>query len=177
MVTDPPSDSSGSTVPTEQQTPVGVEDSTGTQVNPATESSLTSTLSREIASWTAGTLAVEQQTPVGIEDSTGTQVDPRTDEYGQSTGSADVAANGDAILSPTVPGRPEAVTIFTSGEAAHDVSVQFGDGAGNYINRTFSSSSGVVFERVDVASDDIQITITDTSGGSNNSVSYRAMVI
>lgn len=69
-------DVSAATVPTEQQTPVGVENTGGTQVDPATEGSLTSTLSREIASWTAGTLAVEQQTPVALEDTTGTQIDP-----------------------------------------------------------------------------------------------------
>lgn len=33
---DPPIDASGSTVPTEQQTPVGIEDSTGTQIDPLT---------------------------------------------------------------------------------------------------------------------------------------------
>ncbi|WP_459194710.1 hypothetical protein [Halosimplex sp. J119] len=45
-------------------------------INPATEETLSSTLSREIAQWSAGTLPVEQQTPVALEDTTGTQVDP-----------------------------------------------------------------------------------------------------
>jgi hypothetical protein len=70
---------SAGTLAVEQQTPVGVEDSGGTQVDPATEGSLTSEQAREVATWSAGTLPVEQQTPVGVEDSSGGQVDPATE--------------------------------------------------------------------------------------------------
>lgn len=73
-------------------------DSSETLVDPATESTLSSELSREIATWTAGTLPVEQQTPVGVEDTTGSQVDPldssdRTSvsDVSTSTGAANAA--------------------------------------------------------------------------------------
>jgi len=94
---DTPLDVSGSTVPTEQQTPVSVEDSQGVNVDPATEqtiqsildsvatnNTLSSELSREIGTWTAGVLPTEQQTPVGVEDSLGNQIDPATQSTLQS---------------------------------------------------------------------------------------------
>jgi len=61
-------------------------------INPATEETLSSTLSREIAVWSAGTLPVEQQSPVAVEDSTGTQIDPATDGTLSSTLSREIAA-------------------------------------------------------------------------------------
>jgi hypothetical protein len=79
------------TLPTEQQTPVGVENTSGTAVNPATEGTLSSTLSREIATWSAGTLPVEQQTPVSLENTSGTAVNPATEGTLSSTLSREIA--------------------------------------------------------------------------------------
>lgn len=88
------------TIGVEQETPISLEDSGGTQIDPATNTSLTSTLSREIATWTAGTLDVEQQTPVGVEDSGGTQIDPfvstDADQVSDST-SASGSANAASV--------------------------------------------------------------------------------
>lgn len=66
-ISNEPLDVSGGTVEVTDDTtfnvnrignPVPVEDSTGTTINPATEDSLTTTLPREIAEWTAGSLSV-----------------------------------------------------------------------------------------------------------------------
>lgn len=64
-------DVSAATVPTEQQTPVGLEDSGGVQVDPATEGTLSSELAREIATWSAGAIP--------LRDTGGTQIDPATE--------------------------------------------------------------------------------------------------
>jgi hypothetical protein len=45
---------SAGTLAVEQQTPIGVEDTTGTAIDPATDGTLSSELSREISNWTAG---------------------------------------------------------------------------------------------------------------------------
>lgn len=70
-----------STLAVEQQTPVGLENGVGTQVDPATEPTLSDVLSELQGSLdvSASTVPTEQQTPVGVEDSTGTQVDPATE--------------------------------------------------------------------------------------------------
>lgn len=84
----------------EQQSPVGIEDSAGTQIDPLAVSSQPLDVSGaevnvdlnsqsgapfdvsaaevdvDLNSLTYGTLPVEQQTPVGIEDTGGAQVDP-----------------------------------------------------------------------------------------------------
>jgi hypothetical protein len=93
------------TLPTEQQTPVGVENTSGTAVNPATEGTLSSTLSREIATWSAGTLPVEQQTPVQLEDSTGTNIDPATDSTLSNTLTREIATWSAGTLSTNVTDR------------------------------------------------------------------------
>lgn len=55
---DQPLDVSGATVPTEQQTPVGIEDTGGTQVDPATEGSLTSEQPRKVSSHTQADVTI-----------------------------------------------------------------------------------------------------------------------
>jgi len=81
----------------EQQSPVAVENTSGTQVDPATDTTLTNTLAREIATWSAGTLPVEQQTPVSLEDTTGTAVDPATEATLSALASALASNGGDTL--------------------------------------------------------------------------------
>lgn len=100
-------------------------------INPATESTLSSTLSREIATWSAGTLPVEQQTPVGLEDNGGVQVDPAENVDGLSaagvaggTGSANAAAI-------SVPDGRTDVTAAWDISGAADITVEVSPDGGN----------------------------------------------
>jgi len=87
-------DVSGATVPTEQQSPVKVENTDDTAIDPATESKLENVralldkLDDALASVASDTLRTEQQSPVGIEDNAGTQVDPATSSDVQAVESA-----------------------------------------------------------------------------------------
>lgn len=62
-------DVSAQTVPTEQQTPIALEDDGGTAISTSNPLSVDA----------PNTLPVEQQTPVGVENSSGTQIDPATE--------------------------------------------------------------------------------------------------
>jgi hypothetical protein len=73
----------------------------------------------------------------------------------------------------TPPGRSDQTSIHVEGTASFDVTVTWNNTA-----ETFSSSSGSVKEVLPVyfISDDIDVQITDTSGGSN-SVDYDMVVV
>jgi len=60
-------------------------------IDPATDETLSSTLSREISQWSAGVLPVEQDSPVALEDTSGAQVDPATDTTLSSTLSREIS--------------------------------------------------------------------------------------
>lgn len=137
----------------EQQTPIQLENSSGTNINPATEGTLSSTLSREIATWSAGTLTVtddgafnvagtvdvqestpldvsattvptEQQTPVGIEDSQGTQIDPDPSPTYPDSTTAGHDLIGTGDLSVTVsPDKTQALLIAAHSDDANAFSV------------------------------------------------------
>jgi len=71
-------------VPTEQQSPVKVENTNGTAIDPATEGKLESVralldkLDDALASVASDTLRTEQQSPVKVENTNGTAIDPAT---------------------------------------------------------------------------------------------------
>jgi len=92
---------------------VGLEDSEGDVITPATDMTLAK-LTAALASNGADILRTEQQTPLGVEDSQGNQVDPATDATLAALTAA-LASNGEDTLltertaehrvrSPTVPG-------------------------------------------------------------------------
>jgi hypothetical protein len=110
---DTPLDVSAATVPVEQQTPVSVEDSTGTQVNPATDSTLASELVREIATWSAGVLPIQEDTPLDVSAATlsvqedtpldvsaaAVQADV-TDQQGRNLGKARLMDSANSLIDP-----------------------------------------------------------------------------
>lgn len=136
-------------------------DSGGTLVDPATDSTLSSTLSREIAQWSAGTLPVEQQTPIevgtysgstlpveqqtpmGVEDTSGTQVDPAANVNGSSTSASTTATGSGSAAAVSVPNGRTAVTAAwdVSGSATVTVEVSPDGGATWYEEHTASPSS------------------------------------
>lgn len=110
----------GANIPVEQQTPVKVEDSVGSTVDPATEGTLT-----DVDAKLGGTLAVEQQTPVQLEDTGGTGVDPATEstlaaidsKLGgtlQTTGTANSSGVNFGVDTVSTPGTPVALNGGTS---------------------------------------------------------------
>jgi len=136
-----PLDVSGATVPTEQQSPVKVEDSGGTSIDPATEQkletvrSLLDKLDDALASVASDTLRTEQQSPVGIEDNAGTQVDPATSSDVQAVESAvgdesTASQEADSSLSATAIERLTALMdALESGRATDEIRVSSVKGA------------------------------------------------
>lgn len=97
-----------------------------------------------------------------------------SDDWDEHTGSAvDIGSGGSTSETLTPPGRADQVMLRVEGSAAFDVTVTW-----NNTSETYSSSSGVVKEVVPVyyISDDIDVTITDTSGGANT-VDYDMAVV
>jgi hypothetical protein len=135
------SEVSAGTLTVEQQTPVQVEDSSGTSIDPATEQklenvrSLLDKLDDALASVASDTLRTEQQSPVGIEDNDGTQVDPATSSDVQAVESAvgdEEAASqeADSTLSATAIERLTAlVDALESGRATDEIRVSSVKGA------------------------------------------------
>lgn len=141
---------------------VEVTDGAGTVISPATEGSITSTLAREIATWTAGTLPTEQQTPVGVEDSGGVQVDPAKNVDGRSSSAAASgtgSANGAAI---TIPDGCRTVTVGydISGAATITVEVSPNDGATWYPLTSYSPPAAEKSaETIETGFDDVRAFI------------------
>jgi hypothetical protein len=146
------------TLQVEQQSPVGIEDSTGSQVDPldtgdqpldvsgaevdvdiATQTLSPLTVTDDgalgIASYSGGALPTEQQTPVGVEDSAGTQVDPAlaTDYPDTQVSGEDIIANGNLVIGPVPVARSSGVTIAANSTDGNtfSVSVDWVDSSGN----------------------------------------------
>jgi len=95
----------------------------------------------------------------------GNKVLPATDDYSNITKTADLN-NGDISVSLGAPGRAEKVSVRAEGSAAFDLTVAFGNTA-----VTFSGDGSTpVSETVPVfyLDDQVDITVTDTSGGAND---------
>lgn len=99
---------------------------------------------------------------------------PATDDFTEATGSSvSIGSGGSVTETLAPPGRSDQISIHVEGTASFDVVVTW-----NNTSETFSSGSGVVKEVLPVyfISDDIDVQITDTSGGAN-SVNYDMVVV
>lgn len=163
-----PLDVSGATVAVQEDTPLDVSattvpvdvtdqqgrnlgkarlmDSSGTLLTPAKDSTLSSTLSREVAAWSAGTLPVEQQTPVSLEDTTGAAVNPAQDVDGSSTSATTSTTGKSNAAAVSVPDGRTSVTAAwdVSGAATVTVEVSPDGGATWYQEFTTSPSAAEV---------------------------------
>lgn len=140
--------------------------------NPSTNSN-TATIEVDQAgfSLTFGARAV-----VGAVDTsrTDTEAPAASDDWDEATGSAvDIGSGGSSTEVLTPPGRSDQLMLRVEGTAGFEVDVTF-----NNTSVTYSSTNGVVDEVRSVVyiSDDIDVTITDTSGGAN-SVDYDMAVV
>jgi len=151
-------DVSAATVPTEQQTPVQLEDSSGTTIDPLTAgeqpldvsasevdvdintqtaSPLTVTDDGALAinAYNGTTLPTEQQAPVSVEDSSGNNIDPSvaSDYPDTQVSGEDIVANGDLVVGPVTVARTSGVTIAANSTdgTTFSVSVEWVDSAGN----------------------------------------------
>ena len=161
-----PLDVSGATVPTEQQTPVAVEDSAGTQVDPATDGTLSSTLSREIASWTAGTLPVQEASPMDVSAATVPTDSQNTDEA--FANGATLLANDTVAAASLAASGAERIRGQVTSSGGYDVQAVWQDDAGNTI-RTETLATGVTggnWTDIDVVAKSpyVDIVVADTSG-------------
>jgi len=121
-------------------------------------------------------LSFQSRAVVGAVDTARTDTDApaASDDWDEATGSAvDIGSGGLTEETLTPPGRADQVSIHVEGSAAFDVTVTW-----NNTSETYSSSSGVVKEVVPVyyISDDVDVTISDTSGGANT-VDYDMVVV
>lgn len=186
-----PLDVSDSTVPVEQQTPVSVEDANGNSINPATEATLSSTLAREIATWTAGTLPVNQQTPVEIGTWSGGTLpvehqgvidvssrdsrnlgdvdvtDLPDSDYAESEAQT-LTANGSVDLVLTATGA-DALDGRVKSSGTYDVVVEWQTSGGNQIKSTTVASGVAGGTWTDISSETAVtpfavVRINDTSG-------------
>jgi len=97
-----------------------------------------------------------------------------SDDWDEATGAGvGIGSGGSTSETLTPPGRSDQVSIHVEGSAAFEVEVIWSN-----TKETYSSSSGAVKEVVPVyfISDGIDITITDTSGGTN-AVDYDMAVV
>lgn len=97
-----------------------------------------------------------------------------SDDWDEATGSAvDIGSGGSTTETLVPPGRADQVMLRVEGTASFDVQVTW-----NNTSETFSSASGVVAEvlPVNYISDNIDVTITDTSAGAN-AVDYDMVVV
>jgi hypothetical protein len=176
------------TLPVEQQTPVGVEDSAGTQIDPAKQGTLSSAtthlgnLSDALQSQATDVMRVEQQSPVGVEDTDGNQVDPSLKTYylDHQTSGHDLAV-GDLVIGPNGVRRGTAVTIAATStdNNAFSVSVEWVDSAGNTYQSESATDIGLDSITEDYArlvrkAPEIEITVTDESGAAQNLVNVHA---
>lgn len=153
---------SGGPIPVEQQTPVGVEDSGGSQVDPATDTTLTNTLSREIATWSAGTLSVQESSALDVSGAT-VPVEHQgvidvSSRDGRNLGDVDVtdlphndeahenstalASDGTVTNSLAAPGADTLRGRIVRSSTSYDVTVAWEDANGNTLF-TDSIASGV----------------------------------
>lgn len=98
---------------------------------------------------------------------------PATDDYNNASGSSvDISNNGSVTETLTPPGRSDQISIHAEGTAAIDVQVTW-----NNTEETYSTT-GTLKEVLPVyyIDDDIDVTISDTSGGANT-VDYDITVI
>ncbi len=156
--------------------PVGVEDSTGSQVDPATESTLAA-----IDTKLDGTLDVSasfEATTVGINDSTGTQIDPDpSPEYPASQTVGHDLTGNDLVLGPVSVARSSSVVISANSTSGNSfsVSVDWEDGNGNVFqteSETDIAMSGITqdWSRLVRKGPQVEVTLTDTSGATTNNV-------
>lgn len=149
------------TLAVEQQTPVSVEDTNGTQIDPLTQAVFASVGGDELRvvspsaldvsaaevdvdlnsqsvgalDVSAATVPTEQQTPVGVEDSTGTQVDPdQSPEYPNAANQQDLIATGDLTVTVQVKRAQSLVITGNSTDSnTWSASVEWKDDSGNVV--------------------------------------------
>lgn len=131
----------------------------------------------DVSAYNGGTLPTEQQSPVGVEDSTGTQINPdQSPEYPDNqTVGHDLDADGDLTIGPVSVARSEAVVIaITSTDGANfSASVEWTDGSGNTFQSEAATDIGIdatseEWVRLVRKGPQVTVTVTDTSGGTNN---------
>lgn len=158
-------DYTGSTVPTEQQTPVQIENSSGTNIDPLaagdqpldvsasevdvdintqTASPLTVTDDGALAinAYNGTTLPTEQQTPVGVEDSAGTQINPdQSPEYPETAAQQDLIGTGDLTIGPVAVSKSQSILIAGNSTDGNtwSASVAWQDDSGNVVQNESAS--------------------------------------
>lgn len=123
-------------------------------------------------------LAVEQQTPVGIEDTTDTQINPdQSPDYPATVAQQDLIGTGDLTIGPVSVARAEAVLVAANSEDGNtfSVSVDWVDGSGNVIQTQSASDLALAsitedWARVVRKAPEVELTFTDTSGGTANNI-------
>lgn len=125
------------TLPVEQQTPIAVEDSTGTLISPATDGTLSSELSREIGTWNAGTL------PVSL----------GANESGIAHGQTSVTSNGTAeqLNGGSSQSVPDGQAVAITAGSDNTGNIYIGDSTVNDTNGfILGPSAGVTLQTDDV---------------------------
>jgi hypothetical protein len=113
-------------------------------------------------------------TQATVETSNDDESAPATDSYENATATGvNIGSGGSTSLAISPPGRSDQISLHVEGTAAFEVNVDW-----EATDETYSSSAGVVKEVLPVyyIDGDINITITDTSGGAN-SVDFDVAVI
>lgn len=147
---------------------VNIEDTTDTQVDPATEPTLSS-IAGALASNATDTLQTEQQTPVGVEDSAGTQIDPRQQpDYATAYTTVDLNATGaTTIYAPTNDAEVSGVHLENTGGTAV-IQLEVTDGTNTAVLDANNGGGGSIhFEdelRLDGGVDSLQINVTTAEG-------------
>jgi len=120
-----------------------------------------------------------------IHDSAGTQINPdQSPDYPDSqTVGYDLIGTGDLVIGPVSVARAEAVVISVNSTdaATFSVSVDWEDGAGNVFQAESAADIGMANVTQDWArlvrkGPQVEVTITDTSGGVANNVNAHVDV-
>jgi len=127
----------------------------------------------------AGTLPTEQQSPVQLEDSTGTNINPSeaTEFPNNQTTGYDLIGSGDLVVGPVSVAKAEAVVIAANSTDGNtfSVSVDWEDGSGNVFQEESATDIGLAditqdYSRLIRKGPQVEVTFTDTSGGSTNNI-------
>lgn len=167
-----PSDVETGSVDASITEPLQVNSKSGTTGRIAQEATLTNTLSREIAAFSAGTLPVEQQTPVGLEDTGAAQINPAEQEqhaYEYTSINLNPASTPTAttVYNPADLATVYAVDLANGGSSA-EVRLQVTDGTNTAVIAEPAAGAAlhVAADRVLSAGDELQVVVETAEGSS-----------
>lgn len=136
-----------------------LHDSTGTQIDPAKDGTLSSELSREIATWSAGVLSIQEDTPLDV-SAAEVDVDLNSQTLGAVTVTDDGALDINTLPNVTV-GSWSAGTLLVQEDTALDVSattvpteqqtpVGVEDSAGTQVDPARKATHDTVYTSIDL---------------------------